>query len=203
MFKKSLALVALVVSFLVSVPAQSTLLNIQFNGAGDADDILLGVNDLMVGSTTYNVTFTGGTCASVYGSCDTSSLDFLVLGDAQSANVALFNALDNTFFDTRPGQVGTLNPSRTYLTLMIPFEIFVPTFNPSSLRMRYVAMNVRSNGSGEAQYTSSSFDPLVDNNANFRTYVKFEVSSVPEPSTLAIFALGLIGLASRRFKKQS
>jgi len=29
------------------------------------------------------------------------------------------------------------------------------------------------------------------------------VASVPEPSTLAIFALGMIGLASRRFKKQS
>ena len=28
-------------------------------------------------------------------------------------------------------------------------------------------------------------------------------TSVPEPSTLAIFALGVIGLASRRFKKQS
>jgi hypothetical protein len=29
-----------------------------------------------------------------------------------------------------------------------------------------------------------------------------DVASVPEPSTLAIFALGMIGLASRRFKKQ-
>ena len=28
-------------------------------------------------------------------------------------------------------------------------------------------------------------------------------TQVPEPSTLAIFALGMIGLASRRFKKQS
>jgi len=28
-------------------------------------------------------------------------------------------------------------------------------------------------------------------------------SEIPEPSTLAIFALGLMGLASRRFKKQS
>jgi hypothetical protein len=33
--------------------------------------------------------------------------------------------------------------------------------------------------------------------------VGVEVSAVPEPSTLAIFALGMIGLASRRFKKQS
>jgi hypothetical protein len=30
-----------------------------------------------------------------------------------------------------------------------------------------------------------------------------EITDVPEPSTLAIFALGVIGLASRRFKKQS
>lgn len=33
--------------------------------------------------------------------------------------------------------------------------------------------------------------------------VRDAVVDVPEPSTLAIFALGLIGLASRRFKKQS
>jgi hypothetical protein len=30
-----------------------------------------------------------------------------------------------------------------------------------------------------------------------------EVTSVPEPTTLAIFALGMIGLASRRYKKKS
>jgi len=33
--------------------------------------------------------------------------------------------------------------------------------------------------------------------------ITFDSVSVPEPSTLAIFALGMIGLASRRFKKQS
>jgi hypothetical protein len=32
--------------------------------------------------------------------------------------------------------------------------------------------------------------------------VSFRSTSVPEPSTLAIFALGIMGLASRRFKKQ-
>jgi hypothetical protein len=34
-------------------------------------------------------------------------------------------------------------------------------------------------------------------------YMVQKSESVPEPSTLAIFALGMIGLASRRFKKQS
>jgi hypothetical protein len=33
--------------------------------------------------------------------------------------------------------------------------------------------------------------------------VTVDATDVPEPSTLAIFALGMVGLASRRFKKQS
>lgn len=33
--------------------------------------------------------------------------------------------------------------------------------------------------------------------------LEVETADVPEPSTLAIFALGMIGLASRRFKRQS
>ena len=33
--------------------------------------------------------------------------------------------------------------------------------------------------------------------------VKDVVAEVPEPSTIAVFALGMIGLASRRLKKQS
>ncbi|TWX64776.1 PEP-CTERM sorting domain-containing protein [Colwellia demingiae] len=39
----------------------------------------------------------------------------------------------------------------------------------------------------------------------FRASVKVtaDVKPIPEPSTLAIFALGMIGLASRRFKRQS
>jgi hypothetical protein len=35
------------------------------------------------------------------------------------------------------------------------------------------------------------------------TFKSSHVNSVPEPTTLAIFALGMIGLASRRFKKPS
>ena len=40
-------------------------------------------------------------------------------------------------------------------------------------------------------------------NGPIQTHALVRVSQVPEPSTLAIFALGLMGLASRRFKKQS
>jgi hypothetical protein len=39
-------------------------------------------------------------------------------------------------------------------------------------------------------------------NANWSTML-VKAANVPEPSTLAIFALGMMGLASRRFKKKS
>jgi len=38
---------------------------------------------------------------------------------------------------------------------------------------------------------------------SLEVWVKPTIQDVPEPSTLAIFALGIIGLASRRFKKQA
>jgi len=43
-------------------------------------------------------------------------------------------------------------------------------------------------------YDRAAFDSL--------SFINSETQPVPEPSTLAIFALGIMGLASRRFKKQ-
>lgn len=41
------------------------------------------------------------------------------------------------------------------------------------------------------------------NNSYERVWLTANVQEVPEPSTVAIFALGLMGLASRKFKKQA
>lgn len=53
--------------------------------------------------------------------------------------------------------------------------------------------------------TVEGFEGSTPNNSNpLSTHFRMETesTSVPEPSTLAIFALGIMGLASRRFKKQ-
>ena len=51
------------------------------------------------------------------------------------------------------------------------------------------------------------FDKVVKNrtqlSADPASAILVRATSVPEPSTLAIFALGIMGLASRRFKKQA
>ena len=68
------------------------------------------------------------------------------------------------------------------------------------------------NTSGITEYSSTNFLLLGTHwtswnketvNSRAGHWLVREATSVPEPSTLAIFALGMIGLASRRFKKQS
>jgi len=52
--------------------------------------------------------------------------------------------------------------------------------------------------------TAVTFSEL-QNNSQYLAFdnIAYDTAAVPEPSTLAIFALGILGLASRRFKKQS
>lgn len=74
----------------------------------------------------------------------------------------------------------------------------------------HFTLNDLSKGSGHYNF-STNFDVLYG--AGVVTYIDYTLefvvrslddsTTVPEPSTLAIFALGMIGLASRRFKKQS
>lgn len=50
--------------------------------------------------------------------------------------------------------------------------------------------------------TPSRLGPFLNNDTRYRSTLLVR-SAVPEPSTLAIFALGMIGLASRRFTEKS
>jgi hypothetical protein len=64
-------------------------------------------------------------------------------------------------------------------------------------------------GSKVGSFGATMIQQLNNSSNSLRTnnYIPFQLNGttrdVPEPSTLAIFALGMIGLASRRFKKQS
>jgi hypothetical protein len=83
-----------------------------------------------------------------------------------------------------------------------------------------IATNNIAQNSWKPHWFIPGFDPTVDGTYDFSltafdlngaqassTSIQINVGAgatvVPEPSTIAIFALGIIGLASRRFKKQS
>ena len=61
--------------------------------------------------------------------------------------------------------------------------------------------NHNSNYSGGEAFSSYNGSNLIFRDVDRIFHA--DLTAVPEPSTLAIFALGMIGLASRRFKKQS
>jgi hypothetical protein len=74
----------------------------------------------------------------------------------------------------------------------------IDTINGSSLDFD-ISSNLLANGG----FGLGFFDRDNDLRADYFGRVKsLSVVNVPEPSTLTIFALGMIGLASRRFKKQ-
>jgi hypothetical protein len=72
------------------------------------------------------------------------------------------------------------------------------TFNPIISHTGNAVYNLGGTGLSYPSNTSSS-NQVKYLNASFQ----FTTVQVPEPSTLAIFGLALMGLASRRFKKQS
>ena len=57
------------------------------------------------------------------------------------------------------------------------------------------------NSLGESFSGSVNFIRIHDDSSTFG--MEPPMTNVPEPGTLTIFALGMIGLASRRFKKQA
>ncbi|MEP4889230.1 MAG: PEP-CTERM sorting domain-containing protein [Aliiglaciecola sp.] len=58
-------------------------------------------------------------------------------------------------------------------------------------------------GINKLNYTDGSFEGFIATDVQLHTLTFAGTTEVPEPSTLAVFALGLIGLASRKFKKQA
>ena len=65
------------------------------------------------------------------------------------------------------------------------------------------SIDVGTVGVAGVSHTISQFRILALETFTFKKAAIESKTKVPEPSTLAIFALGIIGLASRRFKKNT
>lgn len=140
------------------------------------------------------------------------------IGDLTAANFSAFSltinygGVDSVLIDSSAGGVLFLqNPSQvsaSAINLFYDFSIDVNdnnfnfSYNTSTTTSRWL-FNDFANGGQEALRGSdiSGSIGLAEDRAGFVAFAN--VTAVPEPSTLAIFALGLMGLASRRFMKQS
>tara|TARA_R110000744_G_scaffold174083_2_gene292800 strand:+ start:3479 stop:4123 length:645 start_codon:yes stop_codon:yes gene_type:complete len=117
----------------------------------------------------------------------------------ESATFSFDNAITafaidiNTFANTDGAYQGVLNIGDTVTSI---FEVF-----PSTATGQFLGFV------SDSAFTSITISATTGFGYTLDTLVYGDatsvVSAVPEPSTLAIFVLGLMGLASCRFKKQS
>jgi hypothetical protein len=94
------------------------------------------------------------------------------------------------------GTNSTLFNDNEGLSFNIEYDGFTDVFTASFIGLAAGSHSIRM---GIADGGDSVLDSTVFIEAS--SFSDTEVNDVPEPSTLAIFALGLIGVASRRFKK--
>jgi hypothetical protein len=109
---------------------------------------------------------------------------------------------------TKADQFGNISGSSDLLSITISdFDWIGPQLNISNVILD--SFN-SSSGNSNTLFSFTNDSVTVNfsamNNSDMYTFnidTTPAVNAVPEPSTLAIFALGMIGLASRRYKKQS
>ncbi len=110
------------------------------------------------------------------------------------------NAIDGGFSGTTDFISAILKyPDGGVTSLLEVFDINNVLLSSTSVTGGDTFISLAQNGISSFRFSWSSDDVVGLESISFN-----EITSapVPEPSTLAIFALGIMGLASRRFKKQ-
>lgn len=176
---------------LIAAPAGAATLTT--NGSNQ----LTGVTGLTVGSSTFDVTFTEGTCAGVFSGCDSlSDFTFQNQTDARTAGTALLAAIAGTSFDSAPGTTfGCIGADTCFM--FIPYALGGSSFTASG------PFNGPVSNSNSTDVTNSATTFDTTGVAN-QVWAVFSLSTaVPEPSTWAMMLLGFagIGLAVRRKNK--
>lgn len=197
--------------FLKAIVVGAALVVSSLANAGIIHDVqngkLMGASGIDINGALYSVSFVDGSCNTAYAGCDETLFDFT---DSQSATDA-FNALiDQVFIDNVViagveydfDSIPTLTNGceyNSFCEIWVPFSKSTDTSHKS--RWGYNRSNTSTDAIYQNIYTANN--SYEGSYMTYTNFVREEIGQVPEPSTLAIFSLGIMGLASRRFKKQA
>lgn len=190
--------VGIAVPSLSSMPTQAAILVVDDTGQ------LTGARGVDVNGVHYDVTFIEGSCVSLFDGCDEDS--DLTFNDQASAVAAAQALLDQVLLDSPLGLFDT-DPELTFgcgvplnCEILIPFNVFSDDF----------ALAAEVGNRADDIFSADVIDPLSFTNVNFNTanttdatYVRFDLAAtVPEPSTLPLFGLGLAGMTLVRQRRR-
>lgn len=182
---------------------------------------LTGAEGVDVGGTLYDVTFAEGTCASVYGACETSNFDFKSASDALNAARALVSQVYVGQYDTDVRHIFGCGGATAFCDTYVPFENHVTvqfgsTFN-FAVTHNWNAVSdappddfpyyedwaavypVIAGGVG-VSFDSNAYPE--NDGANWARFTPSMVPGVPESATWTMMILGFctVGVALRRQK---
>jgi hypothetical protein len=212
--KFNLAILGLLLSLSAFVNiAQATLIT----NTGPEGEIQ-SISNVDINGTLFDVTFSDNSCASIFNGCDaTSDFQFATNSEALDALTSLLNQIlsdpvvSSLVFNNARGPFGFDDCNGCFLVIpatVIPTslfqvnDVFGATATVSLLQSGFAAgvdptTNVAQNSSESRLFATTSADENLFND-RFLTFTAVQVADVPEPSTLAILALGLLGFSMRR-----
>jgi hypothetical protein len=203
----------LVIAFMFSGPAKAVV-TLNVNGDGQ----LIGADNVDLGSLgIFNVEFLEGTCVEHFTGCDNADDDF-DFHNAVDPVIAAQALLDQVFvdgdaglFDSDPTLTFGCSSSDLCVSFIPKFLFFVgdPT-DPSNLPRAESTISMNQSSSTNRPEDSVDRGAIVnlfdtrDGDQDFVNFVRFtfqEGQPVPEPGTLALFGVSIIGLAAIRRRR--
>ena len=193
-------------AFLFAQQAQATpMLQLDSNG------ILTGATGVNVGGVLYDVTFLNGSCESLFNNCSVGSITFTTAIEAVAASQALLDQVlvdtNNYLFDSDPSLTRGCAATPTYCDVLTPYSYSDTGY--TVLPMDVYIAGALNEPAPNANYVPSccqtwyaATDTTNDPYFVFASWAK-QTSSVPEPPTLALTGLGLVGLWFSRREARS
>lgn len=208
---KKVCFKAMILSLLVSACSLFNLANASLMlNIDSTSGKLLGASNININGEFYDVSFVDGICTALFSGCDEQS-DFFwksseeskVASQALLGNVFVNSA--NGLFDSSPELTFGCSSNRFNDCFVLTPYLSVPVSNEL---YGFAAWNLAGATADRTTFLTTGIGSDTGRvGAEFLTYAVWSRSQaaqvVTEPSTLTVFALGLIGLVFRRCKKQS